>query len=125
MLLLFLACLNAFNSILLTPILLSLFGSNHNVQMKKDVYNDKEHETTTINGSKIIKTPTNRSNGHRIKCNVRQSTKKSHNRLHRNKKNKRCYVRVQSEISLSTISEESQSRLQSPELNIEISAINV
>lgn len=40
------------------------------------------------------------------------------------RKKKRYNVRVQSNISLSTISEESQSRIESPELKIQISSRN-
>lgn len=93
-----LAALNTLKSMLLTPVLLSLFGS------KYVSTSDYDEEDQSSSERSVCKTKTRHNKG-------KQQVVKT----------KRNYPRVQSEISLSTISEESRSEAHNHDLKVDLS----
>lgn len=106
---------------MLVPVLLSLFGSNYtSPNDEHDV--DDDDDSTIIDKNVLSALRSSSKSGTKNPIRYGQSYSKS-SRAEGSRHKNRCYVRVQSNISLSTISEESQSRMQSPELKIEISSM--
>lgn len=112
---------------MLTPVLLSLFGSRYrgdfvidegqfNVDDLDDILPNKCQDKVISNRDRNNQFVKIAKSSHKTRIHVGQSSSKSL------RKNKRYNVRVQSNISLSTISEESQSRIESPELKIHITS---